>query len=377
LTLYQNRYTVIICKTSLIRTFKALVLVFIFNTIFYSPLYSQNRHSIDLQGEYGFLLIHSEDIRPIGQSYPYGVGVDYSYWLLKEKNWRNCQCYPRVGASINYHNFDNPAVLGWGIPVYGFLEPWYRLYKNFFFNIRAGAGYAWLSSPYDAETNPLNLSYSLSLTPYTLVGTGFSYSFSPHWQAGVQLRYSHISNGGMQQPNKGLNYPAGAVSITYSWDGINFEERKKVPLSELDMQKSLVISAFAAGKAIDETRVTYTVLGLEVKYSQQFGRVSAWVVGAEWISNLAYREVIRQQDLGQDHNQLALLLGHEFLMGNFTFTQLAGIYLYKDYNIKPDWYQRYGLFWYPFGNFFFGSQIKVHGHVAEFLDFRVGYKVSL
>ncbi len=338
---------------------------------------AQNRHSIDLQGEYGFLLIHSEDIRPIGQSYPYGVGIDYSYWLLKEKNWENCHCYPRVGASVNYHNFDNPAVLGWGIPVYGFLEPWYRLHKNFFFNLRAGAGYTWLSNPHDPETNPLNLSYSLSLTPYTMVGTGFSYSFSPHWQAGIQFRYSHISNGGMQEPNKGLNYPTGAISLSYSWEGINFEERKKVPLSELDMQKSIVISTFAAGKAIDATRVTYTVPGLEVKYSQQLGRVSALVGGFEWISNLAYREEIRQLQSGQDHNQLAVLVGHEFLLGNFTFTQLAGVYVYKDYDVKPDWYQRYGLVWYPFDNFFLGSQIKVHSQVAEFLDFRVGYRIRL
>jgi hypothetical protein len=340
-------------------------------------LSAQNPRSIELQGDYGFLILHSQDIRPIGQSYPFGVGIDYSYWLLKEKNWKNCQCYPRVGLSLNYQNFDNSDVLGWGIPLYGFVEPWYRIRNNLFFTIRAGAGYSWLSNPYDAETNPLNLSYSLHLTPFIMVGTGLSYSFNPQWQAGVQFRYNHVSNGGMQEPNKGLNYPTGSVSLSYSWEGVEFPKRRKVPLSELSMRKSLVISAFAAGKSIDATRVTYTVPGLEIKYSQQVGRISALVGGVEWISNLAYRERIRQIQSGEDHNQLALLFGHEFLLGNFTFSQLAGVYVYKDYDVKPDWYQRYGLVWYPFDQFFLGTQIKVHGHVAEFLDFRIGYRLSL
>lgn len=340
-------------------------------------LFGQNQHALDLEAEYGTIFLHTEEVEPIGSSNPYGFGLGYSYWMLKDKNWASCNCYPRIGLSLNYHNYDNSDILGWGIPLYGYLEPWYRLHDDLFFNIRAGFGYSWLSNPYDEVSNPLNQSYSLHFTPFVMLGVGLSYSISPHWRVGAQLRYSHASNGGMQEPNKGLNYPTGGLMLNYSLEPMTFEKRKKVLLSELDLERSLSVAVFAAGKAIDETRVTYTIPGIEVKYSHQVGRVSALAVGLEWISNLAYKEVIRQENLGQDHNQLSLLLGHEFLMGNFTFTQLAGIYLYKDYDVKPDWYQRYGLVWYPYKGFFMGSQIKVHGHVAEFLDFRLGYTVSL
>ncbi len=340
------------------------------------PARAQNLNSWELQGEYGFLFLHSEEVRPIGQSYPFGLGLSYSRWMLKEKNWKNCHCYPRWGISLNYHNYDNAEILGWGLPLYGFLEPQYRLFGNFFFTLRGGAGYTWLSNPYDSETNPLNVSYSLPLTPFVMLGTGFSWHLNPHWRVGAQLRYSHASNGGLQQPNKGLNYPTVAMGVDYSVKAADFKPRTKAPVAREDMRESLSLSAFAAGKAIDSTRVTYAVPGLELKYSRQVGRVSALVGGVEWISNLAYREVIRQYNTGEDHNQLGLLLGHEFLMGNFTFTQLAGVYLYKDFDVKPDWYQRYGLTWHPFDHFYAGSQIKVHGHVAEFLDFRLGYRYT-
>ncbi len=349
------------------------VLLFLIST----SVFAQNRWSVSTQAEYGFLFLHSQDVAPIGQSYPYGAGIEAAYWLLKEGHWNNCHCYPNIGFSLNYHHYDNPEVLGFGLPVYGYIEPWYRVYKSVFFTLRGGAGYGWFSQPYDAQSNPLNLSYSMPFTPFVVVGTGLGLRLNEHWRAGLQLRYSHASNGGQREPNKGLNYPTVALSVNYSPTEVPLAQKPKKPLSEMDKQRSISLSPFVAGKAIDASGVTYTVPGLEVKYSQQLGRVSALAGGFEWISNLAYREEIRQLQSEEDHNQLAVLIGHEFLLGNFTFTQLAGVYLYKDYDVKPDWYQRYGLVWYPFGNFFLGTQIKVHGHIAEFLDARMGYRLTL
>lgn len=336
--------------------------------------FAQNRQSVELSGDYGFLFLHSQDIRPIGQSYPWGIGAEYSYWLLKDKHWEDCHCYPRIGINLSYHNFDNTEVLGYGFPLYGFLEPWFRLMPNVFYTLRGGMGYSWASQPYDAETNPKNLSYSLHFNPFVMVGTGFGVKLNKHWRLSTQIRYNHISNGGQQEPNKGLNYPSGNFSLSYSLDELAFKQRPKVPMDELEKQRALVVNAFIAGKAIDASRVTYAVPGVAVRYSQQFGRTSAWVVGTEYINNLAYRKRIEKQGLDEHHHQLNLLLGHEFLLGNFTFSQLIGIYVVRDYDRWPDWYQRYGLQWFFWNNFSAGTAIKVHGHEAEFLDFRLGYR---
>ncbi len=338
---------------------------------------AQNHSSVELNADYGEMILHSQDIRPIGPSSPFGLGLDYSYWLMKETHWQNCHCYPRAGFSLNYHNFDKPDILGYGIIGYGFLEPWYRLAPRLFFTLRGGGGYAWLSKPFNEETNPLNLSYSLHFTPYVMVGAGLALKLNSQWRLTTQLRYNHASNGGQQEPNKGLNYPTANLSLSYSWQALGLAPRPKVPLSELIMDRHLRLTPFIAGKSIDKTRVTFAVPGLEITYTHQLGRTSALSGGLEWISNLAYREKISQQGLDLDHNQLALLLGHRFLLGNFSFGQLIGVYLYRPYDIKPDWYQRYSLMWYPFKNFGLGTALKAHGHVAEFLDFRLSYRHSL
>ncbi len=342
-----------------------------------SILVAQNRHSIEIGGDYGELILHSKDIRPIGPSSPYGIGIQYSYWLLKDKSWKYCHCYPRVGVSLNYHNYDNPMVLGYGFPLYGFLEPWYKLSPRLYFTLRGAAGYGWLSKPYDEITNPMNQSYSLHFTPYIMVGTGLGFKLNEHWRTSVQLRYNHSSNGGQREPNKGLNYPTAHLSLSYSWKDISFAAKEKVPRSELTLKKYLQISGFIAGKSIDASHTSYAVPGIELSYTQQFARTSAWTAGLEWINNLAYRKRIEREGLNVDHNEVSALAGHRFLLGNFTFSQMIGVYIYDPYDTTPDWYQRYSLTWFPWEQIGIGTSLKAHGHVAEFLDVRITYRFGL
>ena len=73
-------------------------------------LRAQNPVSYQAEAEYGFLFLHSQDVAPIGQSYPSAFGLSVQRWLLAEKHWENCFCYPRLGLSLAIHDFDNPEV---------------------------------------------------------------------------------------------------------------------------------------------------------------------------------------------------------------------------------------------------------------------------
>lgn len=347
-----------------------------------SPSWSQSQRSIELAADYGFLFLHSQDLAPIGRSYPRALNFSYAFWLDPEQHWANCRCFPRLGLSTGFHYFDNPSVLGVGLPFYGFLEPWWRLSDHWFLNVRGGLGGAWQSRPYDEEGNPLNLSYSLPFSIYAMVGLGVAYQLSPHWRLNLQMRYNHTSNGGIREPNKGLNYPTASLAFDYALSPVTLavpEEHRHYHPKEA--QKVLRFHIFAAAKAgakldaggVEERDLTYLVSGINLRYSQQINRLSALSAGTEWVNNQAYREQIERRGLNRDFNQVSFLLGHEFLLGRFVLSQQVGFYLYKDYGPTPDWYQRYGLLWYPWDKFSVGGNIKVHGHIAEFIDFRLGY----
>ena len=338
-----------------------------------ASLLAQSTPIIGLHAERGFLIIHSEDIAPIGAANPYGFGIDLSWNLDPDRHYQNCLCFPRLGLSLNYHDMDKPGILGHSIPMYGFLEPHYRIYDDLYFFLRAGMGFTYQDSPFDEQTNPLNQSYSLFWNTYVELGLGFEYRPASRWGIRSAFVYNHSSNGGIQEPNKGLNYPTWNIGVNYALRDMPLASRDKLlstpppPLRQWDIQ------LFLAGKAFDSTRNTYGVYGLELSYLHQFSRVSAWDVGMEFLQNDAYAEKLRQQGDDRSAFQVNLLAGHSFVMGKFTFSQQAGIYLWREYDNTPDWFQRYGVQYYFWRGWSAGANIRVHGHVAEFLDARIGY----
>lgn len=245
-------------------------------------------------------------------------------------------------------------------------------------------GLIYLSNPYDPVDNPLNLSYSLPVSAYLSMGLGLGYSFSPQWRASLQGRYNHTSNGGIREPNKGLNYPTLALGLDYSLQPIKLESKIKKPFNPNHRRKTVSLHGFLAAKAggkvgtgANEQEVTYLVSGMALRYSYQVGRSSAIMLESEWIRNLAYRKQINRQGGDQSFHQWGVEIGHEFLLGKFTFSQAAGFYLFKEFGARANWYQRYNLLYRPWANIALGPGLKAHANVAEFLDFRIVWELPI
>ena len=355
------------------RDLRARLLVFILLIGSSAQLAGQNIPIIGLQLERGFLILHSQDIAPIGPSNPSSAGIDLSWSLDPAQHYQNCQCFPRLGLSLNFVELDKPQILGQSWPFYGFLEPHYRIWNSGFFFLRAGMGLTYQNLPYHAENNPLNLSYSRYVNTYVELGLGLEYRWNDHWGARTAFLYNHSSNGGAQEPNKGLNYPTLMIGVNRSLRPLRFPSRQEMQQALPPFKRQWDIQLFLAGKAFDETRVTYAVYGLEFSYLHQFNRLSSIDLGLEYLQNDAYRALLLQEGVEASTSEINLLFGHSFVMGKFTFSQQAGVYLWRDYAPTPDWFQRYGVQYYLWKGWSVGTNIRVHGHVAEFLDARIGY----
>ena len=326
--------------------------------------------------DYGFLLKHTDFLRELDDSNPLSVEVEWSKHLITRKSWDFCNCFPRVGVSVAYWNWDNPDVLGSGVSAIGFLEPWMRTHKrtNFFF--RAGIGGVYLSDPYDEVTNPLNLSYSTNVAFFLMIGAGINYQINDHLNLRLAGKYNHISNGGNRTPNKGLNFPSVNLGLTTSLTPIEFPNPKKNgkrPPPEQRRRISLTHFSGWSNATVGDKEKFY-VFGFAADYSRWIGGRSALTVGTEWIVDLSRKEQIRLQGGNESFQQGAFLAGHEFWLGRVTFSQVFGLYYFREYRNTDDFYQRYGLTYSFTKKIFMGMNLKAHGHVADFFDFRVGYR---
>lgn len=94
--------------------------------------------------------------------------------------------------------------------------------------------------------------------------------------------------------------------------------------------------------------------------------------GGEWVADGTLRERLQHENNSASHHRAAFLVGHNLLIGRFSFSQYLGIYVYAPYPAKDPVYQRWGLSFQLNEKVFAGLNLKAHRHVADLLDFRVG-----
>lgn len=320
----------------------------------------------------GSVLIHSRDLRPIEDSYPTGVELDLAWHKISQKAWESCHCYPKLGVALTYWDYDNKEVLGQGVTGLFYIEPVFNTRGWVNYSIRAGFGLSYQNNPFDSITNPNNLSYSTEVGfPLQLGGTAH-FRLKQRWLLNASLMYNHISNGGVRKPNKGINWPSIGLGVSYYLKEFEFKERAITNWRDLGPpQQRLDFTVFMA---YEEPRENLFLLspGVEIKWSKQFARVNAYTLGGELMYDNGTGYVL--ETLGEEPNSIkaGLAVGHEFLLGKFLFSQQFGAYLSNPNPEHPGVYQRYGLVFRINKTLSAGINLKAHGHVANFLDFRVG-----
>lgn len=325
--------------------------------------------------DYGYLLKHSESLRELDDAYPSAISIDYSKLLLTQKAWDFCNCFPKVGVNLSYWNWDNPDVLGSGFLALGYLEPYFRTQKRTNLFVRMGLGAAYLTNPFDVETNPNNESYSTDLSFALMVGLGVNYRLTDKLNINLAAKYNHTSNGGIRTPNKGLNFPTLSLGVNSSLTEVNYPNLAKIGKRQPPKDKEkFSLSHFSgwSNAAVGEKDKFY-VFGFMANYSRWIGGRSALTAGTEWIFDYSRREQINVDGSDANFSQGAALFGHEFWLGKVTFSQQLGIYYFNDFRINADVYQRYGLTYHFSKHIFGGFNVKAHGHVADFVDVRIGY----
>ena len=336
---------------------------------------TRNAINLGVYGHYGFIIPHAQDIRDVADSNPWGIAVDLSVHFTSRRAWQYLQAYPRLGASLAYYNFDNPEVLGSAYAFILYAEPFLAAHKKFSLSFRLGAGLTYLDNVYDPETNPDNLFYSTRISFPLVANLMANYRLSDRMLLRAGATYKHISNGGIRQPNKGINFPSATLGVDYALQPAEFPERQPPPATGEERKRYYLFAVLGTLKdRKDDPTDKLPVLGLTAYASQRIGRLSAITAGAEWAADFTIREELDDRGEDKDFQRGALLAGHELYIGRFRFSQQLGVYVYAPNAARDPVYQRYGLEYHSAKRLFGGINLKAHRHVADFLDVRIGLR---
>ena len=327
--------------------------------------------------QHGFIFAHSEAVENTKGSNPTGVEAILSWQRADSAIWNLCNCFPRKGLLLSYYDYDN-RVLGKSISAAYFLEPSYMLSRNAFFAFKGAAGLSYLTNPFDSLKNPGNRSYSSNINAYLLLGLGLWFRLGDQWWLNTSINYQHESNGGLREPNKGVNWPTAGFALSYQRDNRPYytggRTRQKFWIGRPARWDATLFGI--ARRDLDERGQSrrLPLVGGAVQGARQVGRISNLTLGVEGYYDEELRLQLKRDSIDASPVKAGLLAGHEFILGKFLFTQQLGMYVFDQTPYYDRLYHRWGL-QYRTGRIGIGLNLKAHRQVADFADLRVSYSV--
>lgn len=338
----------------------------------------RNLFSLGAGLQHGFIFAHSEEVENTKGSRPTGLEATISWQRVDSAVWSLCNCYPRRGFSLSYYDYDN-RVLGRSVTLAHFLEPTYRISNRTFFSFKGAMGLSYLTHPFDSVKNPSNQSYSTKINGYLSVGIGAWIQIQDHWWINPSVSYQHISNGGMREPNKGINWPTAGLALSYQpVSGPYYTgQRPSKRLWESQPLRYDITLFGTARRNVNERGVSQrmALVGLAAQGAKQIGRINMLLGGIEASRDEELRTELKKDSLDASPVTVGLTVGHEFILGKFLFSQKLGVYVFDQTPYHDRLYHRWTFLYRP-GRLGVGFSLKAHRHVADYLDLRLSYFIG-
>jgi hypothetical protein len=330
-----------------------------------------------IEGHYGFIIPHSEKISEFSGVNPAGISISYNRLHTSLAARKVFNSYRISGFEALYVSFRDPEILGSAFMFTAYAEPVIAHSSRYLFSVRGGAGFSYNSRIYDSIENPLNKFFSTRISFPLYISAKFSYRLNPNIFLTLAANYNHISNGGIQQPNTGMNFPTASVGIRYFHNAFPVLGEGRVTGREVIPGITLLIQALSGYRVVDKTEIfpekrTFA-FGLHLRASKHLKPFYSLNAGAEMISDGAIREMIRREGTSKDHRRLAVTAGQDFSFGRSVFTQYFGFYVYSPWKARNRMYEKYELAFKISPHFQAGVYIKAHAQVAELMGLNFSY----
>jgi len=324
---------------------------------------------------YGSILVHSNDVENTSGSRPFGVELEFSKRHLDSLAWNACQCTPTTGFLLSYVNFDN-TVLGHGLNLSYFIEHYFLPGRRLSPVLRGAAGLGYGTRPHHPEKNPDNQSYSLPVNVFLQLQAGINMRIAPKSFLALKAEYNHLSNGGIREPNKGINWPSVSLALSHAPGYREIPTREKQKNRALAGKRWLSRAEIlmAVNTRVIEERQRFYSWGAFFTQAYRLGHLHTITAAADWHYDQSHQKRIEVAGSTASAHRVGVLAGHEFLFGSFIFGQQLGFYVFDQFKGHDPIYHRWGLSYVHKSGITVGFNLKAHRHVAEFTDIRIGFR---
>lgn len=221
----------------------------------------------------GLAIVAKERMLPLLEEVPWSVSVSVGRDALPTSRWASHLGFPALSFSYRFIRLGSDRALGYAhclYPAYRFYflrRPWLRISSN------VGVGLGFIPKHYTQDALGYNSGVGSLVNVYIEAQLALSWRMAGGTAVGVAGDYVHMSNGGIQMPNSGLNYLFLTLSVSQVMCPVR-EYQPRWPAS-LPLHHSLTLDA--AGSIVERglpNGKKYPLYSLAVSY---FYEVAPWV----------------------------------------------------------------------------------------------------
>ncbi|MER3463492.1 MAG: hypothetical protein C4329_02820 [Chitinophagaceae bacterium] len=334
--------------------------------------------SIAVQTHYGSFLTPSPKAVYVKDSYTSFTEIAFLKGADGSKPWHIANGFPKWGIAAFYGNTGSRQYIGHMGGLFPFIHfPLIKkgIYEN---TLRVGAGIALIEKPYDTESNHKNVVLGSKVNAFINFTWQHQFRISKAFYANAGLSLTHLSNGGAQLPNLGLNIPGITAGVRYVIDETKVDYTKTYLSFDKKIHLQMGLSAgFKQTPWIGSK--TYLAKIITIEGDKQIGSVNRLGLGIHLFydpssNNDEIDPVFPDKQQSDYQYNAGFYFQYEHMIRRLSLGVQLGFYPFKAY-YSDSFYENVGVRYQLTNRWSGGFYLKTHWGKAEYIHLGFTYKV--
>lgn len=335
--------------------------------------------SFGTNGYYGALFRYRAGISTLNFTHPVGVEIYAHKHTIGKRAWEEKYKYPQIGFALSYYNYGVPAELGEAVSLTSYLDNAIIARKRGSLRFNVGTGIVYSTRYYTPVSNEMNKAIGSPITFALRATLRYEFPISEHTFLNVNLAFRHFSNGGLNKPNNGMNFPLLGM-------GLRYQPRKAYPkatpdvvnASATDKRFHLNLRLVTGVKEVLLIDTKHAVYSISLYASKRLTQTNSFLIGMDATFDSALREEFINKSLPVPEGELdprmaGISIGHELHMNKLSLVVQVGRYLHQPLGLFPNYYQRYGLKYNICRNISANAILMAHTRTANVIEWGLGF----
>lgn len=334
--------------------------------------------SLGMNAYYGALFRYRNGLPPLNFTHPAGFELYASRHTTGRRRWERMYKNPFTGISLSYYNYGVPDELGEAVSLSAYIGNFLAKFSKSNLRFNLGTGIVYSSRHFTPGLNEKNMAIG-SRFAFALRGNlVYEIPVSENFFLNFNMAFRHFSNGGLNKPNNGMNFPLVGVGVRYQPVHV-----KTIPLpdsADVKINRRVRINLRVATGVKESLRIDtkHPVHTISFYVSKRLTYKSSLLAGIDgFYDSSVPLEFINQNlavpDTEPDLRSAGIFAGHELHLENLSFVFMMGRYIHQPHKLNPVLYQHYGLKYLLCKNISASTVLMVHSKTAHVIEWGLGF----